>query len=50
LPKSGGITKKIVYVYSAEVEIGTGETILKSSPIGSCIVAAAYDSRKRIFQ
>ncbi len=40
--------KKIVYVNSAEVVIGTGETILKSSPIGSCIVVAAYDSKKRI--
>ena len=37
-----------VYVNSAEVVIGTGETILKSSPIGSCIVVAAYDSKKRI--
>lgn len=42
--------KKIVYVNSAEVEIRTGETMLKSSPIGSCIVVAAYDSKKRIFQ
>ncbi len=40
--------EKIVYVNSAEVVIGTGETILKSSPIGSCIVVAAYDSKKRI--
>ena len=40
--------KKIVYVNAAEVEIGTGETMLKSSPIDSCIVVAAYDSKKRI--
>ncbi len=48
LPKFKGIMKKIVYVNTAEVKIGIGETMLRSSPIGSCVVVAAYDSKKKI--
>jgi len=40
--------KKIVYVNTGEVKTSDNGTILKSSPIGSCIVITAYDTIKKI--
>ena len=40
--------KTNIYVHTGEVKAGVNDTILKSSPIGSCIVIAAYDKRERI--
>ncbi len=41
-------TKRIVDVYTGEVKAGGNDTILKSIAIGSCVVIAAYDSRKKV--
>jgi len=40
--------KKIIYVHTGEVKACANETILKSSPIGSCIVIAAYNTIEQI--
>ena len=40
--------KEIIYVDSGEVKSGGENTILKSNAIGSCVVIAAYDSKKKI--
>ena len=39
---------EMIDVSTGEVAVGTGKAILRSIAIGSCIVAAAYDSRSRI--
>ena len=40
--------QNIVNVDTGEVKIGTGNTILRSNAIGSCVVISAYDSFKKI--
>ncbi len=40
--------KETVYVSSGEVKVTGKETILRSTPAGSCIVVAAYDRKKNI--
>ena len=40
--------RKVVYVNSGEVAIGTAETVLRSPAIGSCVVVTAYDFKERI--
>ncbi len=45
--KTGDMMKKTIHVVTGQVRIATAGEILKSSPIGSCIVVAAYDSKKR---
>lgn len=40
--------KEVIELYTGEVKLGSGETILWSVAIGSCIVVAAYDSNKSI--
>lgn len=41
-------TKRIVDVYTGEVKAGGNNTLLKSTAIGSCVVIAAYDSKKKV--
>jgi len=40
--------KEIIDVNTGEVKVGGSKTILRSLAIGSCIVVAAYDSRKKV--
>lgn len=40
--------KKIVEVQTGEVKLGTADSILKSEGIGSCVVIAAYDAKKKL--
>ncbi len=40
--------KEIIDVNTGEVKLGTGKIILRSIAIGSCIVIAAYDLKKKI--
>ena len=40
--------KEFIDVNSGQVKVGTKGTTLRSAAIGSCIVVAAYDSRKSI--
>jgi len=39
---------KDIYIHTGKVKACATDTILKSSPIGSCIVIAAYDIREQI--
>lgn len=39
--------KNIIDVQTGEVKAGSGEVIIKSDAIGSCIAIVAYDSRKK---
>lgn len=39
---------KSIYIQTGEVKACANDTILKSSPIGSCIVIAAYDTSEQI--
>ena len=39
---------KNIYIHTGEVKACANDTILKSSPIGSCIVIAAYDTSEQI--
>lgn len=40
--------REIVDVNTGEIKIARGQIILRSIAIGSCVVVAAYDSRKKI--
>ncbi len=40
--------KEVVDVNTGEVKLGRGQEILRSVAIGSCIVVAAYDFKKKI--
>ncbi|MBL7154676.1 MAG: chemotaxis protein CheD [Phycisphaerae bacterium] len=40
--------REMVYVSSGEVKVAGKETILRSTPAGSCVVVAAYDRKKNI--
>jgi len=40
--------KEVIYVNTGEVKVAAGKAILKAIAIGSCIVVAAIDSKKRI--
>ena len=40
--------KKIIHASTGEVEASNEDVILKSVAIGSCIVIAAYDKKKRV--
>ena len=40
--------KKIIDVHTGEVKAGRKNAILKSSPIGSCVVIVAYNSGKKV--
>jgi len=44
---TGDMMKKTIHVVTGRVRIATAGEILKSSPIGSCVVVTAYDSKKR---
>jgi len=45
--KTGDMMKKTIHVFTGQVRVATAGAILKSSPIGSCIVVVAYDLKKR---
>lgn len=40
--------EEVVYVNTGEVKVAAGQAILQAIAIGSCIVVAALDSKKRI--
>ena len=40
--------EEVVYVNTGEVKVAAGQAILRAIAIGSCIVVAALDSKKRI--
>lgn len=40
--------EEVIYVSTGEVKVAAGEAILRAVAIGSCIVVAALDSKKRI--
>jgi len=42
------VDDRMIYVQTGEVEASIGDVTLKSSAIGSCVVVAAYDCRKKI--
>ncbi|OQX77720.1 MAG: hypothetical protein B6D61_06730 [Bacteroidetes bacterium 4484_249] len=42
------IEKEIIYVHTGEIKACNNGVILKSSPLGSCIVIAAYDTGKQV--
>ena len=46
--KKEDIIKRIIYVNTGDVKIGGVDAILKSNAIGSCVVIAAYDSKKKV--
>ncbi|RLD52280.1 MAG: hypothetical protein DRJ05_17560, partial [Bacteroidetes bacterium] len=39
---------KNIYIQTGEVKACANDTILKSSPIGSCVVIAAYDTKEQV--